>query len=87
MIQKPKTEEISSGEDLKSNSEPPKKKRKDRRVEKEYFDWIEVKDPTSGTLIRQKVKITKYKTRGARFIKPAVEEEELGYEYTTEDED
>lgn len=82
-----KLKELDSGTKLADSPEKPKKKRKDRRVEKEYFDWIEVKDPTTGNVIRQKVKITKYKTRGARFTKPAVQEEELGYEYTSEDED
>lgn len=70
------------------NSEKPKKKRKDRRVEREYYDYIEVTDPTSGQLIKQRVKITKYKTKGDRFsYKLAVEEEELGYSPIAEDED
>lgn len=71
--------------ELEANSEPPKKKRKDRRVEREYTEMMEVIDPKTGLTIKQKVKVTKYKTRGARFTKPAVQEEEL--EFTIEDED
>lgn len=76
------------GLDSTPSSEKPKKKRKDRRVEREYFDWVEVKDPATGQLIKQKVKITRFKTKNERFKrKPAVEEEELGYDLQTGDED
>ena len=66
----------------------PKKKRKDRRVEREYYDFIQVKDPISGQLIKQKVKITKYKAKGDRFsYQPAVEENELAYTTIADDEE
>lgn len=92
MVMKPKQtesgEQLKATEDSEQSSEKPKKKRKDRRVEREYFDWVEVTDPTTGQVIKQKVKITRYKTKGGRFAaKPVVEEEELGYNYVKEDED
>lgn len=69
------------------NSEKPKKKRKDRRVEREYYDFIEVTDPTTGKVIKQRVKVTKFKTKGDRFnYQPAIKEEELEYGSATEDE-
>jgi len=73
-------------ESTDSSEQQPKKKRKDRRVEREYYDFIQVKDPISGQLIKQKVKITKYKTKGDRFnYQPAVEEDELAYTTITDD--
>lgn len=92
MILKPQDKESSeqqkATEDSEQSSVKPKKKRKDRRVEREYSDWVEVTDPVTGEVIRQKVKITRYKTKGNRFAaKPAIEEEELGYNHVEEDED
>lgn len=82
-----KLKEPQPGTDSKSSSEKPKKKRKDRRVEKEYWDWVEVKDPTTGETIKQKVKITKFKTKGDRFNKKTVvSEEELGYDQSYDEE-
>lgn len=74
-------------QDLTNSSDKPKKKRKDRRVEREYFDLIEVVDPSTGEIIKQRVKITKYKTKGSMHrSKPAVTEDD-SYEPAVEDED
>ena len=40
---------------------------KDRRIEKEYFEEIEVTDP-NGKLIKQTVKITRYKAVGSKPV-------------------
>lgn len=40
------------------------KKRKDPRIEKEYYEEIEVTDPKTGEKKLQKVKITRYKAAG-----------------------
>lgn len=80
------SKETELGLDSTSNSDKPKKKRKDRRVEREYYDLIEVTDPVTGKIIKQKVKITKYKTKSDKpKYKPAVTEEDIGYEHTEED--
>lgn len=48
---------------------------------------MEVKDPTTGETIKQKVKITKFKTKGDRFNKKTVvSEEELGYDQSYDEE-
>lgn len=49
-------------EDLKTKS---KKKRKDPRIESEYFEEIEVRDPNTGKVSIQKVKIVRYKASNA----------------------
>jgi len=83
-----KLKEVEPGMDSTNSSEKPKKKRKDRRVEREYFDWVEVTDPTTGEIIKQKVKITRFKTKGDRFNKKTVvSEEELGYDQSVDEED
>lgn len=75
-----------NGSDSTNNSDKPKKKRKDRRVEQEYFELIEVKDPSTGEIIKQRVKITKYKTKGDRVkFKPVITEEDLGYELAADE--
>lgn len=43
----------------------PRKKRKDPRIEREYFDDIEITNPVTGEKSIQKVKITRYKAVGA----------------------
>lgn len=54
----------------------PRKKRKDPRIEEEYFEEIEVTCPATGKLIKQKVKITRYKAVGEKKVgnKGVVEE-------------
>lgn len=42
----------------------PRKKRKDPRIEQEYFEDIEVTNPKTGEKIIQRVKITRYKYTG-----------------------
>lgn len=51
----------SKVKDLKPKS---KKKRKDPRVEEEYFEEVELTDPATGKVIKQKVKITRYRATG-----------------------
>ena len=69
----------------------PRKKRKDTRIEKEYFEEIEVTDPSTGEVIIQKVKIVRYKAVGSKPIgnkgipDEEVEVEELEYEWDEED--
>lgn len=41
-----------------------RKKRKDPRIEQEYFEDIEVTNPKTGEKIIQRVKITRYKSTG-----------------------
>lgn len=54
----------------------PRKKRKDPRIEEEYFEDIEVTCPATGELIKQKVKIVRYKAVGEKKVgkKGVVEE-------------
>lgn len=91
MVLKPQTanteESKEIGEDSDQSSKK-KKKRKDKRVEKEYSDWVEVKDPVTGKIIRQKVKITRFKAKGEISREHSViKEEELGYNLIDESED
>lgn len=37
------------------------KKRKDKRIEEEYWEEVEVTNPKTGKVSKQRVKITKYK--------------------------
>ena len=46
----------------------PNKRRKDPRIEKEYFEEIEVTDPLTGKKIKQKVKITRYRATGSNPV-------------------
>jgi hypothetical protein len=65
----------------------PKKKRKDSRIETEYFDEIEITDPDTGKKSIHKVKITRYKSSvekqiGQKGISEELESsEELNVEY------
>lgn len=54
----------------------PRKKRKDPRIEEEYFEEVELTDPATGKLVKHKVKITRYKAVGERPVgkKGVVEE-------------
>jgi hypothetical protein len=67
----------------------PKKKRKDNRIESEYFDEIEITDPNTGKKSTHKVKITRYKSAvekqiGQKGISEELEgNEELGIECET----
>lgn len=45
-----------------------KSKKKDQRIEKEYFEEIEITCPKTGKLKKQKVKVTRYKAIGERPI-------------------
>ena len=82
-----KEQKNSSGTGSQDKLKKPKKKRKDRRVEKEYSDWIEYTDPLTGKIVRTKAKVTRYKTKGDRFNKKSVVDEELGWEYSEDSED
>ena len=72
--------------------EEVKKKRKDNRIETEYFDEIEIKDPETGKITKHKVKVTRYKSSvekqiGQKGISEELEgTEELNYEFDTLDE-
>lgn len=61
--------------------EPKKtrKKRKDKRIEKEYFEEIELTDPITGEKAIHRVKITRYKAISEKPVgnKGLIEEEEL----------
>lgn len=60
----------SKAKGKKKTFNPLKKKKEkkadklDPRIEKVYEEWIERKDPITGKIIRQKVKITRYKPVG-----------------------
>lgn len=87
----------SSTEHSKGSETKSRKKRKDSRIESEYFEEIEVVDPDTGKVSKQKVKIVRYKAANAP--KPVgnkglpdedVELEEITYNWEyekTEDED
>ncbi|CAB4125219.1 hypothetical protein UFOVP53_83 [uncultured Caudovirales phage] len=70
-----------------------KKKRKDTRIEAEYFDEIEITDPMTGKKSMHKVKVTRYKSAvekqiGQKGISEELESnEELNYEYDTSNEE
>lgn len=51
-------------ESSKDSKPKQKRKRKDPRIEKEYFEEIELTDPVTGEKTIQKVKITRYKPSG-----------------------
>ena len=51
--------------ELEPKLKKPRKKRKDNRIEKEYFEEVEVIDP-NGNKIVQKVKVTRYKALGSK---------------------
>jgi hypothetical protein len=55
-----------------------KKKRKDPRIESEFYEEIELTDPITGEIIKQRVKIIRYKPVGDKKIgnKGLVEEDE-----------
>jgi hypothetical protein len=38
-------------------------KKKEDNIEKEYWEEVELTDPTTGKVFKQKVKITKYKAQ------------------------
>ena len=71
----------------------PKKKRKDSRIEAEYFDEIEITDPVTGKKSIHKVKVTRYKSSvekqiGLKGISEELEgSEELNYEYDASNEE
>lgn len=54
----------------KKTFNPLKKKKEkkadklDPRIEKVYEEWVEYKDPVTGKMVKQKVKITRYKPAG-----------------------
>ena len=59
----------------------PRKKRKDPRIELEYFEEIEVTDPKTGEITTQKVKITRYKAVGSKPVgNKGIQDEEIEYE-------
>ena len=59
----------------------PRKKRKDNRIELEYFDEIEVTNPVTGEITKQKVKITRYKAVGTKLVgNKGISDEELELE-------
>ncbi len=59
----------------------PKKKRKDPRIEEEYFENIEVTDPKTGKITTQKVKVTRYKAVGSKPIgNKGLPDEDIEYE-------
>lgn len=45
-----------------------RKKRKDLRIEHEYWEEIETTCPKTGKLIKQKVKVTRYKAVGEKPV-------------------
>jgi hypothetical protein len=61
----------SKSRSKKKSFNPLKKKKKEKkadkldpRIERIYEEWIERKDPITGKITRQKVKITRYKSAG-----------------------
>lgn len=46
----------------------PRKKRKDPRIENEFFEEVELTDPATGIKTKQKVKIVRYKTVGVKKV-------------------
>lgn len=63
------------------------KKRKDSRVECEYFEDIEITDPLTGKKNTQRVKITRYKTVGstkdltAKAVAEEIEEDQFNFSW------
>jgi hypothetical protein len=49
---------------MTDKEKPKKKKRKDPRIEKEWFEEIEVTDPVTGEVVKQTVKVVRYKATG-----------------------
>ena len=67
--------------ELEDNSKKPKKKRKDKRIEKEYFEEVELIDPKTGEKVIQKVKITRYKAVGSKPVgNKGIPDEEIDLE-------
>lgn len=72
--------------------EKTRKKRKDPRVEKEFFEEIEITDPKTGEKKIQKVKITRYKAVGEKLVgnkgvSEEIEDKDFQYSWDFEDED
>ena len=67
-------------ENSKGSKPKSKKKRKDPRVENEYFEEVELTDPETGEKFTQKVKITRYKSSGMPKLegKKGLPDEEIG---------
>ena len=68
----------------------PRKKRKDPTIQEEYWEEIETTCPATGKLIKQKIKITRYKAVGAKPVgkKGVTEEleEETGWDLSETEE-
>lgn len=66
-----------------------KSKKKDPRIEEEFYEEIEVTCPNTGKKIKQKVKVTRYKAVGPKPVgnKGISEElnEEIDYAFGTEE--
>lgn len=81
-----------SGKDSEIKSKR-KRKRKDPRIESEYFEEMEFTDPTTGKKYTQKVKITRYKAAGAPKVEgnKGLPDEDIeledGFEYVWGDEE
>lgn len=71
----------------------PRKKRKDPRIECEYFEDMEITDPKTGQKTIQKVKITRYKAAGGpkefgnKGVAEEIEEEQFDFNWDFEGED
>jgi hypothetical protein len=69
------------------------RKRKDKRIEKEYWEEMEITDPVTGEIKKHKVKITRYKAVpaykpvGNKGVIEELEDEEYEYVEAEESED
>jgi hypothetical protein len=57
---------------LKKKNKAVKAEKLDPRIEKIYEEWVEYKDPVTGKIVRQKVKITRYKPAGQQAEKHVI---------------
>lgn len=65
-----------------------RKKRKDPRIESEYFEEIEITNPITGKKETHKAKITRYKAVGEKLIgNKGVSDELDEFEYTLDNDE
>ena len=83
----------STSKDSSDKSKKPRRKRKDPRIESEFYEEIEITDPVTGKKTIQKVKVTRYKAVGEKPVgnkglpDEDVELEEFEYSWGEGDED
>ncbi len=79
-----------SSTELKNKLKKPRKKRKDPRIELEFYEEIELTDPITGKVTTQKVKVIRYKAIGEKKVgnkglSGEIELDDIGYRYEESD--